>query len=157
MLPWWLRQSGICLWCRRPGFDPWVGKIPWRMERLLTPVFLLGEFHGQRSLAGYSPWGCKESDMTERISLSLQFQVQNKIVRKVPKFPMCSLPPWKHVFPHFNIQPILKLDKLISVTDTKEEFRFSPNPVLVSFSSLCWMLEPPPPISQSRPERWWGT
>ena len=35
---------------------------------LPTPVFLPGEFHGQRSLAGYSPWGCKESDTTERAS-----------------------------------------------------------------------------------------
>ena len=48
----------------RPGFDPWVGKIPWRTEWQPTPVFLPGEFHGQRSLAGYSPWGCKESDTT---------------------------------------------------------------------------------------------
>ena len=117
------------------------------MERLLTPVFLLGEVHGQRSLAGYSP-GDAESDTTERISLSLQFQVENKIGRKVQKFPMCSLPPQKHVLPHFNIQPILKLDKLISVTEMKKEFRFSPNPVLFSFSSLCWMSEPPPSISQ---------
>ena len=38
-----------------PGFDPWVGKIPWRRERLPTPVFLPEESHGQRSLAGYSP------------------------------------------------------------------------------------------------------
>ena len=70
---------------------PWVGKIPWRRERLPTPVFwpgkfhglyspwdrkesdsteqlslvfLPGEFHGQRNLPGYSPWGCKESDVT---------------------------------------------------------------------------------------------
>jgi len=42
------------------GLIPWVRKIPWRRERLLpTPVFLSGEFHGQRSLVGYSPWGCK--------------------------------------------------------------------------------------------------
>jgi len=81
--------------------------------------------------------GDAESDTTERISLSLQFQVQNKIVWKVQKFPLCSLPPWKHILPHFNIQPSLKLDKLILVTETKEEFRFSPNPMLVSFSSLC--------------------
>ena len=40
--------------------DPWVGKIPWRRERLPTPVFWPGEFHGQ-----YSPWGCKELDTTE--------------------------------------------------------------------------------------------
>ena len=46
-------------------FDLWVGKISWRREWLPTPVFWSGEFHGQRSLAGYSPWGCKELDMTE--------------------------------------------------------------------------------------------
>ena len=53
---------------RRPGFDPWVGKIPWRREWLPTPVFLPGEFHGQRRLAGYSPWGHKESDMAELLT-----------------------------------------------------------------------------------------
>ena len=50
---------------RRLGFDPWVGKIHWRRKWQPTPVFLRGESHGQRSLAGYSPWGHKESDMTE--------------------------------------------------------------------------------------------
>jgi len=48
---------------------PWVGKIFWRREWQSTPVFSPGEFHGQRSLVGYSPWGCKESDMTERLTL----------------------------------------------------------------------------------------
>ena len=42
---------------RRPGFDPWIRKIPWRRKWQPTPVFLPGESHGQRSLAGYSPWG----------------------------------------------------------------------------------------------------
>ena len=51
--------------------DPWVGKIPWRRKWQPTLVYLPGEFHGQRSLAGYSPWGRKESDMSERLSLSL--------------------------------------------------------------------------------------
>ena len=46
------------------GFDPWVGKIPWRREKLPTPVFWPGEFHGL-----YSPWGHKELDTTERLSL----------------------------------------------------------------------------------------
>ena len=55
----------ICLHCRGPGFDSWVEKIPWRREWLPTPVLLLGESHGQRSLAGYSPWGHTESDTTE--------------------------------------------------------------------------------------------
>ena len=66
----WLRQYRICLQCRRCGFNPWVGKIPWRREWLLTPVFLPGEFHGQRSLVGYSPWGCKEADTTEGLTFS---------------------------------------------------------------------------------------
>ena len=48
----------------RSGFNPWVGKIPWRRKWQPTPVFLPGESHGQRNLAGYSPWGRKESDMT---------------------------------------------------------------------------------------------
>ena len=49
----------------RAGFDPWVGKIPWRRERFPTPVFWPGEFHGL-----YSPQGRKESDMTEWLSVS---------------------------------------------------------------------------------------
>ena len=47
------------------GFDPWVGKIPWKRAWQPTPVFLPGEAHGQRSLVGYSLCGCKESDVTE--------------------------------------------------------------------------------------------
>ena len=50
---------------RRLGFNPWVRKIPWRRKSQPTPVFLLEESHGQRSLAGYGPWGHKESDTTE--------------------------------------------------------------------------------------------
>ena len=45
--------------------NPWVRKITWRKAWQPTLVFLPGESHGQRSLAGYSPWGCKKSDMTE--------------------------------------------------------------------------------------------
>ena len=51
--------------CRRRGFHPWVGKIPWRRARQPTPVFLPGESHGQRSLVGYSLQSRKESDTTE--------------------------------------------------------------------------------------------
>ena len=51
--------------CKRHGFDPWVGTIPWMRKWQSTPVFLPGESHGQRSLVGYSPGGHKESDMTE--------------------------------------------------------------------------------------------
>ena len=43
--------------CRRCGFDPWIGKIPWNRKWQPTPVFLHGKFHGKRSLGGYSQWG----------------------------------------------------------------------------------------------------
>ena len=68
-LPRWLRGKETACWCnrcRRPRFDPWVGKILWSRKWKPTPVFLPGKFHGQRSLAGYSPWGSKESDTTDQ-------------------------------------------------------------------------------------------
>ena len=52
-----------CKSCKRLGFEPWLGKNPWRRAQQPTPVFLPGESLGQRRLAGYSLWGCK--DMTE--------------------------------------------------------------------------------------------
>ena len=55
----WLSGKESAYQSRRPPFLPWVGKIPWRRARQPTPVFLPGKSHGQRSLAGYSPWGCK--------------------------------------------------------------------------------------------------
>ena len=70
----------------RPGFDPWVEKIPWRGKWQPTPVFLPGESHGRRSLVGYSPWGRKELDMTERFHFtSLHFPIGHGIL-------------WKHEF-----------------------------------------------------------
>ena len=54
-----------CRGHKRHGFDPWVGKIPWRRAWQPTSVYLPGESHGQRSLAGCSPWGLKESDTNE--------------------------------------------------------------------------------------------
>ena len=51
-------------------WETWVGKIPWRRERLPTPVFWPGEFHGL-----YSPWDCKELDMTEQLSLSFSHRL----------------------------------------------------------------------------------
>ena len=55
------------------GSIPGLGRPPWKRERLPTPVFLPREFHGQRSLAGYSPQGCKDADMTEQFSFSKCF------------------------------------------------------------------------------------
>ena len=73
----------ICLECRRPRFDPWVGKIPWRRERLPTPAFWPGEFHGL-----YSQWGHKESNTMEPLSLSIILPMKtSKILSILHVFP----------------------------------------------------------------------
>ena len=69
-LPWWLsgkESSCQCRRFRRHGFNPWVGKVLWRRKWQPASVFLPEKSHGQRSLTGYSPWGHKESDMTESV------------------------------------------------------------------------------------------
>ena len=55
------------LQCNRPRYNPGVGKISWRREWLPTPIFLPGEFHGQRSLVGHSLWGHRDSNTTEQL------------------------------------------------------------------------------------------
>ena len=67
-LPRWLSgKESTCQYrrCRRRAFNLWVRKIPWRRKWQPTPVFLPGKSHGQRSLVGYSLWGCKKLDTTE--------------------------------------------------------------------------------------------
>ena len=66
-LPWWLRRLSVCLQCRRPGFNPCIGKIPWRRKWQSTPGLLPGKSHGQKSLVDYSPWSLKELDTTEKL------------------------------------------------------------------------------------------
>ena len=66
-LPWWPR------W--RLRLDPWVGKIPWKRAWQPTLVFLPGEFHGQRCLAGYSPQNSKELDTFNIILLDFLFSI----------------------------------------------------------------------------------
>ena len=86
---------------RRPGFDPWVGKIPWRRAWQPTPVSLPGEFHAQRSLVGYSPWGRKELNMTEWLTLSISTQLNSlfTIVRLLTRPRMFDRKEGNH--PHF--------------------------------------------------------
>ena len=62
----------------------WVGKIPWRRKWQPIQVFLPGEFHGQWSLTGYSSYGCKEFDMTERLSLTPFFSLSPCLEGKFP-------------------------------------------------------------------------
>ena len=58
-------KSLVCLQCRKPGFNPWVGKIPLEKEMATHSSILAQKSHGWRSLAGYSPWGLEELDVTE--------------------------------------------------------------------------------------------
>ena len=74
-LPSWLSGKESASQFRRREFDPWVGKMLWRRKWLPTPVFLPEEPHGQRSLVGCSPWGCKE--------LSTKHHQQNNNAYKV--------------------------------------------------------------------------
>ena len=74
LLRWLSCKESSCKF-RTCSFDPWVGKIPWRRKWQPSPVFLPGESHGQRSRAGYSPWGCKGLDTTERLSTYAWTQV----------------------------------------------------------------------------------
>ena len=76
-LPMWLSGKEPACQCRRCGFNPWVRKIPWRRKWQATPIFLPWKSHGQRSLAGYSPWGHTEANMTER--------TQDRVCSSVPK------------------------------------------------------------------------
>ena len=62
--------------CKRCRFDPWVETIPCSRKWQPTPIFLPGKYHEQRSLAGYSPWGHKELDMTEQLSFTQNFLFQ---------------------------------------------------------------------------------
>ena len=88
-LPWWLRWERIHLQCGRCGFDPWVGKIPWRRAWQPTLVFLPGESHGQRGLVVYNPWGHKELDTTEWLSTAQLTLIQKAKLRALPAIYVC--------------------------------------------------------------------
>ena len=76
------KESTIRLQCKKPKFDSWVRKIPWRRKWQPTPVFLPGGFHGQRILTGYKIWSSKELDMTEQTTHRM----------------------WKERFPYFEVE-----------------------------------------------------
>ena len=79
-LSWWLRWYRICPQCRRPQVQSLGWEDSWRREWQPTTVFLLGEFLGQRSLAGYSPWEHKKLDTTQQLSLFFFFFLRmNKV------------------------------------------------------------------------------
>ena len=104
-------------------FNPWVGKIPWRREWLSIPVFLPGESHGQRNLAGYSPWGHKELDTTEQLSniLTHYFPPSLSFLRKwqLQSTSYLRQSPWSHspilFFPLYGRYIISMVDPVSSV------------------------------------------
>ena len=65
---------------RDAGSNPWVKNIRWSRKWQPTKLFLPGKPHEQRSLAGYSPLGCKESDMTERLSAQVPETSQHRLI-----------------------------------------------------------------------------
>ena len=67
------------------GSIPGSGRFPWRSEWQSTSVFVPGESHGQRSLAGYSPWGCEELDTTEQLNLA-QYHVGEAVFKRISTF-----------------------------------------------------------------------
>ena len=69
-------KESACQYKRR-GFNPWVGKIPWRRKWQPAPAFLPGESHGQRSLVGYSPRGHKKLDTTEHTHKEMKKRCTN--------------------------------------------------------------------------------
>ena len=70
---------------QKHGWDPWIGKIPWRKKWQLTPVFLPGESHGQRSQTDYGPWDSKESDMTEHTHTTIRSHMHSLTEKKRKK------------------------------------------------------------------------
>ena len=101
--------------CRKPRVNPWVRKIPWRRERLPTPVFLPGKSHGQRSLVGYSPCGLRVWDTIEQLSLHMS----SNHSRPMPEhFLSLHIIPGisqnDHVFKNENITSLQGREKLLS-------------------------------------------
>ena len=87
-----------CRRLKKHGFNPWIGKIPWRRAWQPTPVFLPRESLGQRSLVGYSPRGHKESDTTEAAEHAHSPGCQPPVTLSVL---MGLTPPALDTLPHF--------------------------------------------------------
>ena len=102
--------------CRRCRFNHWVRKILWRRKWQPTPVFLPGDFNGQRSLAGYSPWCHKESDTTKHTSTK-----QNKVHHHNQKKKLVLSHPvvYNSLWPH-GLQPSRLLCPRVSLGKNTE-------------------------------------
>ena len=130
----WFRwpKKKIHLQFRRPGYEPWVGQISWRREWLHTPVFLPGKSQGQRRLAGYSPWDCKESDTAEPLTPTHCHWPVHCLSSRVPSG---TAPTWS--IPH---APRLSRSSslLIPLIASGPHIRFSAKDALVIFYDVIW-------------------
>ena len=99
-LPRWFSGKESSCQCRSCGFNRWVGKIPWRRKWQPSPVFLPEKSHGQRSLMGYSPWGCKELDTT---LVTKQQQQQNGLYNRRVQSLSCARAPEHGMIGNFKI------------------------------------------------------
>ena len=79
----------VCLQCRRPGFDSWVRKTPWRRKWQPTPVSWPGKSHGQRNLAGYSPWSRKQSERLSNSTANILVQREQSSTKRWEYIPFC--------------------------------------------------------------------
>ena len=145
-IPWWLSQWRIHLQCGRLGFDPWVGKIPWRREWQPTPVFLPGESHGQRSPEGCSPRGLK--DTTEQLSTEIS---RNWATTHFLVFGHCLGNVVALLGMPFSLlmedQGLVSAVDLSAIFDSFDSNRFMFCPQAMSFFQRLWPA-PFPPISE---------
>ena len=141
------------------GFDPWVGKILLRRKWQSTPVLLPGKSHGQRSLVGYSPWGRKESDTTERlhvhVHVHVSFLTQDLFMTSHPIRNEILIPPLDlnvlcHLSPPFPWTPLLTLPCLPSAF---RQFGLLPFPCPNLPPSQSFSLTLPLPWNAVSPDR----
>ena len=115
-----------CLWCRRCGFDPWVGKIPWRRKQQPTPVFLSGKILWSQKPGGLCPWGHKESGRTEHGCISVYSTIHLSI-----HLPIYLSPIYLSTYPSIHL---LLIQVLLYTYPSSHSLTFSH----VSFYSLLW-------------------
>ena len=136
------QMERICLQCRRPGFNPWLRKILWRRAWQPTPVFLPGEFRGQRSLVGYIPRGHRESDATERLALSVsphwdsilsEFYIRHQWVIVVC-YPFSRQRVWLSDFYPYDYLTSIYTTVWLSLTSNRGTV------LRASWESACWVI-----------------
>ena len=136
-LPCWLSGKESTCQCIRYGFDPWVGKIPWRGTWQPPPVFLPGETHGQRSLMGYSPWGCRVGH-----DLATKQQQPSSYLIKCPSAWICLIRRDKAFLARSLLKWCYDLYPCLCIISEGAWVQFVPLMISILITWLrCWMIE----------------